>query len=42
MQVVEANARSAVKRMISRARGSAQDANEVDSPQGNDDQMTLL
>lgn len=42
VKVVEINARSAVKRMISRARTASQDSATSPTPEGDDDQMSLL
>ena len=41
-QVLAINARSAVKRMISRARSSAEAVDDRQPPKGDDDQMSLL
>jgi anti-sigma regulatory factor (Ser/Thr protein kinase) len=42
VHMLEVNARSAVRRMISRARSSAEASDEVATSQGDDDQMSLL
>jgi hypothetical protein len=42
VKVVEINARSAVKRMIGRARSAAQGSTPGPAPEGDDDQMSLL
>lgn len=42
VKVVEINARSAVKRMISRARSASQDSATSPASEGDDDQMSLL